>query len=308
MNISLDRNSEILLKQQLTEQIVFLISSGQLRAGEQLPSVRALARQLKIHHNTVSSAYQGLVRRRWLKGSRGSRLAVAKDPINFSNDASLDGLIDQTIQRARENGYSLQALRQKVLERLLAEPPDRVIVVEDEPELAVIIREEIRAVLKKPVSACSIPQFKKSEASDAQVVGMDYALRELKGSGPGDRPHMRLEISAATEHLKCIGKLKESSIVGIASVSRAFLKAAKGLLAPLAGSQHRLNARLVKPPNVVDFREADVVFCDSVSMPLVQCRKKFRYQLIAASSLMDIAAVFDPPLLEAMGKRRGGLK
>ena len=76
MQISLTKNSDVPLRQQLAEQIVFLITTGQLSAGEELPSVRALARQVKVHHNTVSEAYQDLVRRNWLTRRRGSRLTV----------------------------------------------------------------------------------------------------------------------------------------------------------------------------------------------------------------------------------------
>jgi Bacterial regulatory proteins, gntR family len=50
MQISLSKNSDVPLRQQLAEQIVFLITTGQLRAGEELPSVRALARRVKVHH------------------------------------------------------------------------------------------------------------------------------------------------------------------------------------------------------------------------------------------------------------------
>lgn len=297
MDISLDRKSEVRLNQQLTEQIVFLISTGKLRAGEQLPSVRSLARQLKIHHNTVSSAYQNLVRRGWLEGRRGSRLAVSGSPKHVSTDPTLNELIDRTIQHAREKGYSLKELRDKVLERLAVEPPDRVIVIEDEPELAEIIKEEIHAVLNRPVFACRVSRFDESSIADAQVVGMDYVLRELSGSESGNRPFIRLEISTADDQLKWIGKLKDPSIIGIASASRAFLRTAKSLLAPVVGSRHTLKERLVNTSEAVDFREADIVFCDSLSMPIVQCRKKLRYQLIGASALADIAAVFEPPIL-----------
>ena len=76
MRISLSKNSDVPVRQQLAEQIVFLITTGKLRAGEPLPSVRAFARRLKVHHNTVSEAYQDLVRRNWLTRQRGSRLIV----------------------------------------------------------------------------------------------------------------------------------------------------------------------------------------------------------------------------------------
>src|ERR1039458_1002984 len=76
MDICISKESEFPLRQQLAEQIVFHIATGKLQPGQALPSVRELARRLKIHHNTVSEAYQDLIRRMWLGGRRGSRGAV----------------------------------------------------------------------------------------------------------------------------------------------------------------------------------------------------------------------------------------
>ena len=45
---------------QLKEQVVRLALAGALEGGEQLPSVRVLARELGINPNTVSKAYQEL--------------------------------------------------------------------------------------------------------------------------------------------------------------------------------------------------------------------------------------------------------
>src|SRR5579859_8156874 len=125
MQIALSKNSDVPLKQQLAEQIVFLITTGQLRAGEALPSVRALARQSKVHHNTVSEAYQQLVRRGWVTRRRGTQLVVGTNSgAPLVKPHTLDELINESIDRAKEMGYTLQALRQKVLERLMAQPPD----------------------------------------------------------------------------------------------------------------------------------------------------------------------------------------
>jgi DNA-binding LacI/PurR family transcriptional regulator len=44
----------------LADQLMWLIASGQIRAGERLPSVRTLARQLGIHLHTVRAAYHKL--------------------------------------------------------------------------------------------------------------------------------------------------------------------------------------------------------------------------------------------------------
>ena len=125
MRIVLSKESEIPLRQQLADQIVFLITTGQLQAGDALPSVRTLGRQSNVHHNTVSEAYQELVRRGWLTRRPGSRLVVGRvSPDRVVAPHDLDELINESIQRARKLGYSLQALRLRVRERLLAGPPD----------------------------------------------------------------------------------------------------------------------------------------------------------------------------------------
>src|SRR5260370_38599753 len=88
MEIQLSRESEVPLRRQLAEQIVFLIGVGKLRAGQRLPSVRELARRLKIHHNTVSEAYQALVRRTWLVRQRGSRLVVGSRELRHASSTA----------------------------------------------------------------------------------------------------------------------------------------------------------------------------------------------------------------------------
>src|SRR5579862_1452814 len=142
MDISLSKSSDVPLRQQLAEQIVFLITTGKLRVGQQLPSVRALARRTDVHHNTVSDAYQDLVRRKWLTRRRGSRLVVG---VRAGKQApsGLDEIINESIQRAKDMGFSLRALTERVRERLLAEPPDHVLVVEEEAGLCEMICREV---------------------------------------------------------------------------------------------------------------------------------------------------------------------
>ena len=45
---------------QIIDQIKFGIASGNLKTGEQLPTVRALAVQLKVNLNTIAKAYKEL--------------------------------------------------------------------------------------------------------------------------------------------------------------------------------------------------------------------------------------------------------
>src|SRR5437667_2343999 len=157
MEIRIDSASDVPIRHQLAEQIVFLITTDRLSAGEALPSVRELARRLKIHHNTVSDAYQDLVRRDWLTRRRGSRLVVAPHATVLPPEEarSLDDLINVTIRMARTRGYSLQSLRERVRERLMSEVPDHILVVDQDPGLREIMREELQAAVAWPVRACS---------------------------------------------------------------------------------------------------------------------------------------------------------
>ena len=58
MIIRIDELSDVPIYQQIRNQIVMGISSGDLEGGEQLPTVRALALEMGINTMTVSKAYQ----------------------------------------------------------------------------------------------------------------------------------------------------------------------------------------------------------------------------------------------------------
>ena len=304
MKISLSKNSDVPLRQQLAEQIVFLITTGQLQAGQQLPSVRALARRVSIHHNTVSEAYQDLVRRKWLTRRPGSRLVVGAHP-DSEREAprSLDAVINESIQRAREMGYSLQVLTERVRERLLAQAPDHVLVVEEEVGLREIIACEIRERLAWPVECCTLEQFAKTPGLviGAQVFAPSHTIEELKPFVPGTRPSVPISYSVAEEHVELIRSLKKPSIVAAVSVSESILKTARSFFAPAIGRRHTFREIVLsRKGRRVDLKGVDLAFCDSLAMPLVMCRRKVRYQLVAASSVGDLAAAFQP--LGAVGQ------
>lgn len=57
---------------QVIDQIRLGIASGQLKLGEQLPTVRALAVELKVNLNTVSKAYKELEVKNVLETQQGA--------------------------------------------------------------------------------------------------------------------------------------------------------------------------------------------------------------------------------------------
>lgn len=60
MRIELNPNSDLQLYKQLSNQLIELIANGELKNGDTLPSVRALAADLGININTVSKSYHEL--------------------------------------------------------------------------------------------------------------------------------------------------------------------------------------------------------------------------------------------------------
>lgn len=65
---------------QIDEAVRYLVASGALHPGEVVPSVRDLARELRINPNTVAKAYQRLVEGGILESRRGEGTFVAQDP------------------------------------------------------------------------------------------------------------------------------------------------------------------------------------------------------------------------------------
>ena len=84
MQIHISANDGVPIYQQIVNQVKYLVASGRLSAGEELPPIRVLAEQLLINPNTVARAYRelesaGLVEKRRTAGTyvsdQGSPLA-----------------------------------------------------------------------------------------------------------------------------------------------------------------------------------------------------------------------------------------
>src|SRR3954471_21578150 len=72
MDIVLNRRAGVSVRDQLVAQIEMNILGGALGPGQRMPSVRALARRLSVHPNTVSAAYQELQDAGYVERRQGS--------------------------------------------------------------------------------------------------------------------------------------------------------------------------------------------------------------------------------------------
>src|SRR5579875_3684725 len=107
MNLSallVDDASPLPVYVQLAQQVIAAIGRGDVRRGEQLPSVRDVAATLGINPNTVNRAYAELEREGMVatKRGRGTFVASAKS----TNDVRrLAEIAERFVAHARSLGY-----------------------------------------------------------------------------------------------------------------------------------------------------------------------------------------------------------
>ncbi|MEE8461154.1 MAG: GntR family transcriptional regulator [Acidobacteriota bacterium] len=297
LDIQIIKDSEVTIREQLVEQIIFLIATGKLQPGEALPSVRGLARPHKIHHNTISQAYQDLVDRDWLIRRRGSRMVVRSPgereyPPRIED---LDDLINATIRTAKEKGYSFQQLRKRVEERLMALPPDHLLVVSEDRGLRLLLREELKEKLSFPVESCSTEEL--SENPDltmgALVVAPPGSIPKVAPLVPKERPAIALTFSTVDEHIKTIQALQKPSTIAVVSISQAVLNTARGILAPVVGDRHSMREYLLPCENLRRLEVTDLVLCDMIAHRRVRARKLLPYRLVSPTCLKQLSTAME---------------
>ena len=108
----IDTNHPTPLYAQLERSIRFAIATGKLRIGEQLPTVRQLAVDLRINANTVAKVYAELERAGIVETRRGIGTFVNERPAEASlsrrdREKQLRELADHFIAETGTRGFSL---------------------------------------------------------------------------------------------------------------------------------------------------------------------------------------------------------
>ncbi|MBK5291145.1 MAG: GntR family transcriptional regulator [Acidobacteriia bacterium] len=302
MDIRINKESPISLREQIGAQIEFLVATGELKPGEPLPSVRALARRLRIHHNTVSQAYQDVTARNLLVSKRGSRLLVrTPEERAVTPRPELDDLINQTIRTARHYGYTLEELSVRVRDRLMEEPPDHVLVLSFDAGMRRLLQAEVEQALKCRVKACSPEELVANPelALGALVVSPPGVLPAITEVLPKDRPAIPVLYSSAESHLEMVRKLTHPSIIAVASVSKDFLMVARGLLGSVVGVQHTLVECLLASHETAEIPVADVLFCDAIVFARLSAPRHRKnavvYNLVTPECLDQIVTMMPVP-------------
>ena len=106
-----DANHPTPLYAQLERSIRFAIATGKLRIGDQLPTVRQLAVDLRINANTVAKVYAELERTGVLETRRGVGTFVSARPNEAASrrdrERHLRELTEHFIAETQTRGFSI---------------------------------------------------------------------------------------------------------------------------------------------------------------------------------------------------------
>ena len=110
--ITLDFRSDEPLYLQIARQVEQLVAGGELKLGDQLPTVRELATELRVNFNTVGRAYHVLDETRLISTQRGRGTYIWEEPteetIQQLTKKSLEELARNYLTETLRLGYSFE--------------------------------------------------------------------------------------------------------------------------------------------------------------------------------------------------------
>ena len=119
MDIIISNSSGKPIYEQIADQVKEQIMSGALAAGDALPSMRLLAKELRISVITTKRAYEELERDGFLENVPGKGCFVAPQNRELLREAQLrrvEEKLTQAIEEARRGAVSLEELKEMLTE------------------------------------------------------------------------------------------------------------------------------------------------------------------------------------------------
>ena len=122
LTLHLDFRSGLPIYTQVVNQIQSQLANGMLKPGDQLPTVRALAEELRVNFNTVARAYRLLDEARIISTQQGRGTYITEIPppevTEKLRSESLEALTHHFVNEAFRLGFSKGEVGQKVRDKL----------------------------------------------------------------------------------------------------------------------------------------------------------------------------------------------
>jgi len=293
MDFVLSRKGPATVHAQLLAQIEMKILAGEFAAARKLPSVRVLARQLKIHPTTVSAVYKTLGRNGWVQRERGSGLYVRRGTTPESTSRpQLEEMLRTALRGALRLGLSPKEIRKGVERWLVTPPPSHVVVVDTNEETAVLLEAEVQSWVDVPVSTRLLDvALRDGVPANALTVTWPIHLETVRPRVAGALVALRLDIT--TEGLRLVKTLPKGALVLVVSRSTRVLRYTRGVIDSTRGDDLIVNGHLLSEAAEwrAAARAADVVFADAPALGAlrgVAGRRVHEYRLLSEESRATI--------------------
>ena len=120
MNVNL--RSNLAVYAQIENQVRFAIASGQLKAGDQLPSIQELAQRFEVNSNTVAKSYRDLEVMGYVRTRRGMGVFINEGIDEACRESCRRGVVSrlyEVITEAKAAGITATELKD-IMQKCLA--------------------------------------------------------------------------------------------------------------------------------------------------------------------------------------------
>lgn len=291
MELHIQKGTSVSLHQQIVTQISMQIVSGVLRPGTKLPSIRALAKKLGVHHNTCLSAYKELETGHLIELKHGSGAHVTMNTNGHSvsmtgtTPLSLEAIANFFVQQVLAQGYSWNTAKEaletayQTASQTLTMP---LVFVDIHSDILPLFQTELEQALQQPVRTSLINQLNPHADKQSHFIVSRYhcetlhqQLKILFGTNLSDEQLQNqitiIDVGFVQEELKLIRQLPEDSLISVISASTIILQQAEAVIKALRGEEVLLRTILSTQETTSEIqrvlKRSHIVFSDMICLP-----------------------------------------
>lgn len=270
MDITVQKNTSVSLHSQIVTQFSMGITSGVLKEGSKLPSIRALSKKLGIHHNTCLFAYRelsdlGLIE---LQHGSGARVKSIKTPkaqpdkgLAEQDDLAsghlalnnLSMLAEFFVRQISEGGHSWQEAQAALMsarKKLSMPAGGKWMFVDLHADILPVFKAELEQLLQCPMETTTLADLETLDRGTCQsyrFIVSRYHARALEERLKAILPEVSLkeiqgqliviDLGSGQQELSLIHKLQEGSLIAIVSASAIILRQAEAVIRAIRGEE-----------------------------------------------------------------------
>jgi GntR family transcriptional regulator len=122
MNIQIDFRSDVAIYTQIVEQLRQMIHAGEIKVGDQLPTVREMAANLRVNFNTVARAYRILDEAGLISTQKGRGTYIWEPPTEVAlkklREENLESLTQNFLREAKKLSFTHQDINAEIKKQL----------------------------------------------------------------------------------------------------------------------------------------------------------------------------------------------